>query len=89
MDAKVRKRTRTMKILRLTALAFIVSFIGVTTLPTANAAETVYHGSSKSDKYHLTSCQWAQKIAAHNLVVFKNKSEAADKGYVPCKVCKP
>jgi methylphosphotriester-DNA--protein-cysteine methyltransferase len=78
-----------MKTLRLTALALVVSFIGVTTTPAANGAETVYHGSSKSDKYHLTSCQWAQKIAPSNLVVFKNKTEATGKGYVPCKVCKP
>lgn len=78
-----------MKTFRLTALALVVSFIGIATIPTAQGAETVYHGSSKSDKYHLTSCQWAQKIAAHNLVVFKSKAEAAGKGYVSCKVCKP
>jgi competence protein ComEC len=78
-----------MKTLRLTALALVVSFISVATLPTAHGAESVYHGSSKSDKYHLTSCQWAQKISPNNLVVFKNKAEAAAKGYVPCKVCKP
>lgn len=78
-----------MNTLKLTALALVVSVIGAVTSPAANAAATIYHGSSKSDKYHLTSCQWAQKIAAHNLVIFKNKAEAAGKGYVPCKVCKP
>ena len=78
-----------MKTLRLTALALVVSFIGVATALAANDAATVYYGSSKSDKYHLTSCQWAQKISPSNLVVFKNKTEAAAKGYVPCKVCKP
>lgn len=78
-----------MKTFRLTALALVVSFISIATIPTAHGAEIVYHGSSKSDKYHLTSCQWAQKISPSNLLVFKNKTEATGKGYVPCKVCKP
>ena len=77
------------KTLRVTALALIVSLIGAAAAAASNNANTVYHGSSKSDKYHLTSCQWAQKISPGNLVVFKNKTEAAAKGYVPCKVCKP
>lgn len=78
-----------MRILRLTALALIVGFIGVATAPAGNDATTVYYGSSKSNKYHLPSCQWAQKISSDNLVIFKTKPEAAAKGYVPCKVCKP
>ena len=78
-----------MKTLRLTALALVVSFIGAATAPAANDAGMVYHGSSKSDKYHLTSCQWAKKISSDNLVVFTTKSDATAKGYQPCKVCKP
>lgn len=78
-----------MNTLRLTTLALIVSFTGAAIAPAASGADAVYHGSAKSDKYHLTSCQWAQKIAPNNLLIFKNKTEAAAKGYVPCKVCKP
>lgn len=45
--------------------------------------------SKKSNKYHYPSCQWAQKIAAHNLIKFNSPEEAQSAGYVPCKVCKP
>ena len=78
-----------MPILRLTALALIVGFIGVVTAPAVSDATIVYYGSAKSNKYHLPSCPWAQKISSDNRVVFKTKDEAAAKGYVPCKVCKP
>lgn len=48
-----------------------------------------YVGSSRSDKFHYTSCTWAKKISPANLVKFQSKNEAAQKGYQPCKVCKP
>jgi hypothetical protein len=89
METDAAKRAYPLNTLKLTALALVVSVIGAVTSPAANDAAMVYYGSSKSDKYHLTSCQWAQKIAPSNLVVFKTKTEAAAKGYVPCKVCKP
>lgn len=78
-----------MRILRLTALALVVSFIGVATASAGSDEPTVCYGSSKSNKYHLPSCPWAQKISADNRVVFKTKDEAAAKGYAPCKICKP
>ena len=53
------------------------------------AADFKYVGSSKSDKYHYPSCQWAKKISPANLVTFKSAKEAKEAGYVPCKVCRP
>jgi competence protein ComEC len=49
----------------------------------------VYVGSSKSDKYHLPSCRYAEKILPANQVWFSSKAEAQAAGYVPCGVCKP
>lgn len=48
-----------------------------------------FWGSKKSNKYHSTSCTWAQKINPQNLVKFKTPEDATRAGYVPCKVCRP
>ena len=48
-----------------------------------------YVSSVKSNKYHYTTCQWAQKIKAENLVTFKSAKEALAAKYIPCKVYKP
>ena len=53
----------------------------------AFAAEFV--GSAKSNIYHNPSCVWAQKISPKNLVQFSSAKDAQQKGYRPCKVCKP
>jgi hypothetical protein len=55
----------------------------------AFAADYKYVGSSKSNKYHYPTCQWAQRIKPDNLVIFKTAKEAVEAGYVPCSVCKP
>ena len=49
----------------------------------------VYVGSSKSDKYHLPSCRYAENILPSNQVWFSSKAAAQAAGYVPCQVCKP
>lgn len=46
-----------------------------------------YVGSKTSNKYHLPSCRYAQRISSDNLVYFKDSEDAESKGYVPCKVC--
>ncbi len=53
------------------------------------AADYKYVGSAKSNKYHYPTCTWARRIKPQNLVVFRSAGEAQEKGYVPCKVCKP
>lgn len=53
------------------------------------SAQYKYVGSVNSNKYHRLSCKWAKKIKPKNAVYFKDKKEAEEKGYKPCKVCKP
>ena len=48
-----------------------------------------YMGNSNSMKLHLTTCRYAQKTSESNRVYFNSRDEAINKGYVPCKVCKP
>ena len=48
-----------------------------------------YVGSAKSNKYHYSSCEWAQKINPQSLVRFNSTKEARAAGYVACKVCRP
>lgn len=48
-----------------------------------------YVGSVKSNKYHYSDCEWAQKISPSNIICFSSPSDARSKGYIPCRVCKP
>ncbi len=48
-----------------------------------------YLGNSNTKKFHVASCGHAKRIASHNRVNFNSREEAANSGYVPCKVCKP
>jgi micrococcal nuclease len=52
-------------------------------------AEEGYWASSRSNKFHWSSCRWARKISPRNLVVFENREEALKADYIPCKECKP
>lgn len=68
-------------------LAFLV--ICFTLIASVAFSATTYVGSSSSNKYHYTTCKWAQKILPENLVTFNSPEEAMKSGYMPCKVCKP
>ncbi len=46
-------------------------------------------GHKKSKKFHYPYCRWAEKMNPENQIWFKSRQEAVDKGYIPCKVCKP
>lgn len=48
-----------------------------------------FWGSKNSNKYHYTTCKWAQRIKPANLVRFETPEAAITAGYVPCKICKP
>ena len=48
-----------------------------------------YIGNARSHKFHRPDCRYTKKIAPRNRVFLKSRREAIDKGYVPCKVCKP
>lgn len=56
---------------------------------TVAASEKVFVGSTKSDKYHYPSCQWAKKIKPENEIWFSSSQDARNQGYVACKVCSP
>ncbi|AZF90260.1 MAG: metallo-beta-lactamase superfamily protein [Phage 5P_2] len=62
---------------------------GATSAPVVPAASGGYIGNKNSKKFHRPDCQWAQKIASYNRVVFKSREEVVNAGYVPCKVCRP
>lgn len=55
----------------------------------ARESEVPFIASARSNKYHLPTCEWGQKIAPHNLIEFKTVDEAIDTGYEPCRVCNP
>ena len=67
----------------------IIAFIAFSIVCLSIAADYKYVGSSKSNKYHYPTCEWASKIHPDNLVTFKSAKEALDAGYIPCKVCRP
>lgn len=46
-------------------------------------------GSSRSDKYHISSCRHAANINPENLIKFNSAEDAETKGYTECGVCKP
>lgn len=51
--------------------------------------EKCYIGSKRSKRFHRPNCKWAKKIYKENKITFKNRDEALDKGYSPCRVCNP
>lgn len=60
------------------------------TLPIAKSSyKGKYVASKNSNKFHKPECMWAQKIKSENQVWFNSRQEAINKGYIPCKVCKP
>lgn len=63
--------------------------IGIT-LPIAELSKRgKYLGHKNSKKFHKPDCRWARKIKPKNQIWFNDRQEAVDKGYIPCKVCKP
>ncbi len=48
-----------------------------------------YIGHKESKKFHYPDCKWGMKIKPENQVWFDSREEAIEKGYIPCKVCKP
>ena len=64
-------------------------FIVLVSVSQEKTEKQSYVGSSKSNKYHYTSCEWTKKIKSDNLVTFKTVAEAKKAKYVACKVCKP
>ena len=48
-----------------------------------------YIGDSRTMRFHKSRCRWVKKIAEGNRVGFANRKEAIQRGFTPCKVCRP
>lgn len=48
-----------------------------------------YWASSKTDKFHLPTCEWAEKISGNNKIVYHSRDDAIEDGKIPCSVCNP
>ena len=46
-------------------------------------------GNTALNIYHLTNCEWVNRIVNKNRVTFASAFEAASAGYKPCRVCSP
>jgi hypothetical protein len=51
--------------------------------------KTIYFGNKRSPTIHLPECRWVKKISSQNIVLFNSRQEAVDRGYIPCKICRP
>ena len=61
-----------MNIKRLTVICILLMASIFATAQTDDAEDRAYVGSRWSDKYHLPTCEWAQKIGQRNVVYFLN-----------------
>ena len=48
-----------------------------------------YVASVRRDPFHKSSCRWAKKIRAENLVGYDTRQQAVEDDHRPCKVCQP
>ncbi|MEA2006898.1 MAG: hypothetical protein U9O20_01940 [Patescibacteria group bacterium] len=49
--------------------------------------ECVLVGSKNSNKYHQSTCRWAEQIKPENRVCFSSVEDAQNKGYKAAKCC--
>ncbi|MFA5925358.1 MAG: hypothetical protein WC831_00325 [Parcubacteria group bacterium] len=54
---------------------------------TSENKKCAFVASKNSNKYHLSTCQFAQKIKAENRICFSSKEEAESRGYQGAKCC--
>jgi hypothetical protein len=55
--------------------------------PNTENKKCAFVASKNSNKYHLPTCQFAQKIKPENRICFSSKEEAESRGYQPAKCC--
>ena len=48
-----------------------------------------YVGNVKSYKFHKIDCRWAKRCTKNCQAPFNTREQAAEAGFIPCKVCKP
>jgi hypothetical protein len=59
----------------------------VDTQPNIDSQKCAFVASKNSNKYHLATCQFAQKIKPENKICFSSKEEAESRGYQGAKCC--
>lgn len=55
----------------------------------ASASSTEYWASAKAEKFHLPTCEWAQKISENNKIIYQSREDAIADGKEPCGACNP
>ncbi len=50
--------------------------------------EEYFFSSPNGNSFHRRDCMTIRKIERENLIVLKSRSEALEKGYKPCRVCR-
>jgi hypothetical protein len=55
----------------------------------SEATVSPYVGNTTSRRFHLSSCQHAQRTSLESCVFFASREEAVAQGFSPCKVCAP
>jgi hypothetical protein len=48
-----------------------------------------YVGNKFSSKFHRPSCPFAKAMSQYHLVFFRERHDAVDQGFKPCKYCLP
>lgn len=57
--------------------------------PAVSESEASYIGNTSTLKFHTPGCIAGSKISDRNVIFFQSRSDAIEKGYVPCKLCNP
>lgn len=63
--------------------------VGAASTDRGTQAAEGYVASKNSTVFHTPNCKWVQRIKEENKIWFSTREEALEKGYKPCKVCKP
>ena len=55
----------------------------------SSSSSSEYWASDKTDKFHLPTCEWAEKISDENKIIYSSREDAIADGKEPCSVCNP
>lgn len=56
---------------------------------TADSASLTYVGNKNSKVFHRYDCSGVKTMSDKNMVFFKSRESAVEKGYTPCSLCNP
>ena len=55
----------------------------------SSSSSSEYWASAKADKFHLPTCEWAEKISEDNKIIYQSREDAITDGKEPCGACNP